>query len=213
MALEEAFQVTVDEAQFAAAQTVGDLEALTQAARSRRWRGQSRIAEPIDFPAWNRSWPVARAAAGEPADLDPAARRASSCSSRSDGLEHLESTAGPGDLRRQPSEPLRHAGDPPGAAAALALSGRAGDGQGVLQGALLPRAIRPDAPGSPTASTTTSPSLFFNAFPLPQRETGTRQTLRYIGELVTARILGADLPGGPADRRTGDRTGSSPASA
>jgi long-chain acyl-CoA synthetase len=26
-------------------------------------------------------------------------------------------------------------------------------------------------------------SLFFNAFPLPQRETGTRQTLRYIGML------------------------------
>jgi long-chain acyl-CoA synthetase len=29
-------------------------------------------------------------------------------------------------------------------------------------------------------------SLFFNAFPLPQREAGARQTLRYIGELVTA---------------------------
>jgi long-chain acyl-CoA synthetase len=27
-------------------------------------------------------------------------------------------------------------------------------------------------------------SLFFNAFPLPQRETGTRQTLRYIGTLM-----------------------------
>jgi long-chain acyl-CoA synthetase len=27
-------------------------------------------------------------------------------------------------------------------------------------------------------------SLFFNAFPLPQRESGTRQTLRYIGELI-----------------------------
>ena len=26
-------------------------------------------------------------------------------------------------------------------------------------------------------------ALFFNAFPLPQREAGTRQTLRYIGEL------------------------------
>jgi long-chain acyl-CoA synthetase len=26
--------------------------------------------------------------------------------------------------------------------------------------------------------------LFFNAFPLPQREAGARQTLRYIGELV-----------------------------
>ena len=29
-------------------------------------------------------------------------------------------------------------------------------------------------------------SAFFNAFPLPQRETGTRQTLRYIGQLVGA---------------------------
>jgi long-chain acyl-CoA synthetase len=27
-------------------------------------------------------------------------------------------------------------------------------------------------------------STFFNAFPLPQRETGTRQTLRYIGDLI-----------------------------
>jgi long-chain acyl-CoA synthetase len=27
-------------------------------------------------------------------------------------------------------------------------------------------------------------SLFFNAFPLPQRETGARQTLRYIGEVL-----------------------------
>jgi long-chain acyl-CoA synthetase len=27
-------------------------------------------------------------------------------------------------------------------------------------------------------------SMFFNAFPLPQREAGTRQTLRYIGEMV-----------------------------
>ena len=29
-------------------------------------------------------------------------------------------------------------------------------------------------------------SLFFNAFPLPQREAGTRQTLRYVGELLAA---------------------------
>ena len=28
-------------------------------------------------------------------------------------------------------------------------------------------------------------SLFFNAFPLPQREAGARQTLRYIGELLS----------------------------
>ena len=29
-------------------------------------------------------------------------------------------------------------------------------------------------------------ALFFNAFPLPQREAGTRQALRYIGELVSS---------------------------
>ena len=29
-------------------------------------------------------------------------------------------------------------------------------------------------------------AFFFNAFPLPQREAGTRQTLRYIGELTGA---------------------------
>jgi long-chain acyl-CoA synthetase len=29
-------------------------------------------------------------------------------------------------------------------------------------------------------------SFFFNAFPLPQREAGTRQTLRYVGELLGA---------------------------
>jgi long-chain acyl-CoA synthetase len=29
-------------------------------------------------------------------------------------------------------------------------------------------------------------AFFFNAFPLPQREAGTRQTLRYIGELIAS---------------------------
>jgi long-chain acyl-CoA synthetase len=42
---------------------------------------------------------------------------------------------------------------------------------------------------SPTSRLTNSlnyylASAFFNAFPLPQRETGTRQTLRYIGDLI-----------------------------
>ena len=44
-------------------------------------------------------------------------------------------------------------------------------------------------------------SLFFNAFPLPQRETGTRQTLRHIGELVDR---GASILIFPEGRRTAD---------
>jgi long-chain acyl-CoA synthetase len=31
-------------------------------------------------------------------------------------------------------------------------------------------------------------ALVFNAFPLPQREAGTRQTLRYMGELIESRF-------------------------
>jgi long-chain acyl-CoA synthetase len=42
-------------------------------------------------------------------------------------------------------------------------------------------------------------SLFFNAFPLPQRESGTRQTLRYIGDLIGA---GQSILIYPEGRRT-----------
>jgi long-chain acyl-CoA synthetase len=44
-------------------------------------------------------------------------------------------------------------------------------------------------------------ALFFNAFPLPQRETGTRQTLRHIGELVDR---GTSILIFPEGRRTAD---------
>src|SRR3954462_14825165 len=46
-----------------------------------------------------------------------------------------------GDLRREPPEPLRWTGDSRFAAAALALSHRARDDEGVLQSALLSRAV------------------------------------------------------------------------
>ena len=39
--------------------------------------------------------------------------------------------------------------------------------------------------GSPTASNYYLSSAFFNTFPLPQREAGARQTLRYAGELLS----------------------------
>ena len=54
-------------------------------------------------------------------------------------------------------------------------------------------------------------SAFFNAFPLPQRETGTRQTLRYIGDLVGQ---GYSILIFPEGRRTdeGRSAGSSPGS-
>ena len=45
-------------------------------------------------------------------------------------------------------------------------------------------------------------ALFFNAFPLPQRETGTRQTLRYVGDLLGAGLLSPDFSGRETHRST-----------
>ena len=114
---------------------------------------------------------------------------------------------GPGDFRRQSPEPPGHAGDPDRAAGALAIPAGASHGEGVLQGALQPRSTTRAESGSPTASTTTSRAQFFNAFPLPQREAGTRQTLRYIGEVIADGYSVLIFPEG---RRT--RTGGSTAS-
>ncbi len=204
MALEEAFQVTVDEARFGEARTVGDLDALTQ---------------PLE-PAT-----AAHAASVATADrvvrvpgLEPGARRVGRCAasacrrgscrsaacsraSRSRGLEHLEGLARPGDLRRQPSEPLRYAGDPRRAAA------RAGATASPLPWRRSSFA-RISFPAQATRGAYVKNSanyylaaLFFNAFPLPQREAGTRQTLRYIGELVRPRLFHPDLSRRPTDRR------------
>ena len=39
-------------------------------------------------------------------------------------------------------------------------------------------------------------AFYFNAFPLPQREAGARQTLTYAGELTRRRLVDPDLSGG-----------------
>ena len=51
-------------------------------------------------------------------------------------------------------------------------------------------------------------ALFFNAFPLPQREAGTRQTLRYIGRAVRRGLLRCSS----SRRASGPATGRSSAS-
>ena len=56
-------------------------------------------------------------------------------------------------------------------------------------------------------------AFFFNAFPLPQREAGARQTLHYIGELTGDGLVGPDLPGGRALARPATSSRSAAASA
>ena len=54
---------------------------------------------------------------------------------------------------------------------------------------------------------------FFNTFPLPQREAGTRQTLRYMGEVLADGYSILIFPEGKRMDEGADRRRSAPASA
>jgi long-chain acyl-CoA synthetase len=181
MALEEAFQVTVDETRFSAARTVADLDALTKPLESAGPAAVSRT-EAIDFPTWNRSLPArALRRASLPTWILPLGRVFARVDVR--GLEHLEHLDGPVIFAANHQSHL----DTP-----------------VILDALPPRWRYRVAPAMAkeffkahfypeqfsrreyvqNSANYYLASLFFNAFPLPQREVGTRQTLRYIGELI-----------------------------
>ena len=182
MALEETLQVTVDEAAFAAAATVADLEAITRPIDAGAPAALHQRAEPIAFPSWNRTAPVrALRRVSLPTWILPIARIFVTLDVR--GLEHLADLPGPVIFAANHQSHL--------------------DGPMILQ-ALPDRWRYRVAPAmakeffkahfypagfSRLARLTNSlnyylASAFFNAFPLPQRETGTRQTLRYIGDLI-----------------------------
>ena len=178
VALEDAFQTRLDESAFSEARDLGQLRALVDRASV----GEAAPAEPVDFPTWNRSW-IARAIrrVNLPLWILPLARAFAWL--RIDGREHLH-----------------HLEDPVIFAA---------NHQSFMDGPVIMAALPPPwryrlAPAMakemfaahffPSQHTTREwfgnsvnyylAALFFNAFPLPQREAGARQTLRYIGELL-----------------------------
>ena len=181
MALEESMQVTIDESRFAAARTVADLEALT-----RPLEGQAAAAvqvqhESIDFPSWNRSAPVrALRRASLPTWILPLARVFVKLEVR--GLEHLERLVGPVIFAANHQSHL----DTPVILMALPPRWRYRVAPAMAK-EFFKAHFYPEQFGRKAWVTNSLSyylaSMFFNAFPLPQRETGTRQTLRYIGDL------------------------------
>ena len=181
MALEEAFQVTIDESRFAAAQTVGELEALTKPIEA---GGPAPVtqAEAIDFPSWNRSW-LARGLrrASLPTWILPLGRIFARL--KVEGLEHLRGVRGPVIFAANHQSHL----DTPAILDALPPEWRYKVAPAMAK-EFFKAHFHPEQFGRKAYITNSLnyylSSLFFNAFPLPQREAGTRQTLRYIGELV-----------------------------
>ncbi len=145
--------------------------------------GQTPPVEPVEFPSWNRSWPArAIRRASLPTWILPLARVFAWM--RVEGREHLQGLKGPVIFAANHQSHMDGAGH-----------------HGRLAGAMaLPRWRRrwPRSSSRPTffpaehgrlAWFTSSlnyylAALFFNAFPLPQREAGARQTLRYIGDVL-----------------------------
>jgi long-chain acyl-CoA synthetase len=193
MALEEAFQVTLDETALADARTVADLEALVKpttetmaqagVSDSPRAAADRRdIAEPIDFPSWNRSrlsWLIRRVSL--PTWILPLARPFMEL--RVEGREHLARLKGPVVFA------ANHQSHLDGPAVLIALPRR---WRYRIAPAMAKEFFRAHFyPKEFTRRQWFTNSLnyylaaqFFNAFPIPQREAGTRQTLRYMGEIL-----------------------------
>ncbi|MEZ5318827.1 MAG: AMP-binding protein [Vicinamibacterales bacterium] len=203
MALEEAFQVTLDEGTLGDARTIGELQELVGADKGLRVPGSQgprvqgpgvepgpgpsstagrQTGEGIRFPAWNRSrvsWFLRRISL--PTWILPLARPFLDLTV--DGLEHLEGLQGPVVFAANHQSHM----DTPTILLALPARWRyrvqTAMAKEFFRAHFFPREF------SRRAWFTNSLNYylacqFFAAFPLPQREAGTRETLRYIGEVT-----------------------------
>ncbi|MBM3817552.1 MAG: AMP-binding protein [Acidimicrobiia bacterium] len=177
VALEDRFQTRVDEAKFSEAASVADLRHLLDSAP------QAEAAdEPVDFPTWNRSWPVRLVRRVSLATwIVPLARLFAWA--RVEGLDHLKDLEGPVVFASNHQSHM----DVPVILAALPGRWRARVAPAMLK-EFFTAHFHP-AEHTWTQRFTNSLNyylacFYFNTFPIPQREAGARHTLRYMGELT-----------------------------
>jgi long-chain acyl-CoA synthetase len=177
VALEEALNTTIDESAISDATTVKDIERLAAApGAGEAW------AEPVEFPSWNRSLPIrVLRAISQPAFLLPLTRVFAWM--KVEGLQNLRHVRGPVIFAANHQSHM----DVPIILAAL---------PGRLRRQVAPAMAKEffRAHFFPEGYSRRQRVLrgleyylsaaFFNTFPLPQREAGARQTLRYAGELI-----------------------------
>jgi len=184
MKLEESLECTIDESRFAAATTVADLEELTRPLEGQGAATVHLQHEAIDFPIWSRSIPIrALRRASLPTWILPLARVFVKLEVR--GLEHLQGIQGPVIFAANHQSHF----DTPAILLALPARWRYRVAPAMAK-EFFKAHFFPEQFGRLAWFTNSLnyylASTFFHAFPLPQRETGTRQTLRYIGDLFAA---------------------------
>jgi long-chain acyl-CoA synthetase len=210
MALEQRFHTTIDEMAFAMARTVGEIRPLLEAGPRRAAAdptgpggapeaapdgpsassaasaapagGRHEQGDTLAFPTWNRAAWARWLRRGSLATwILPPARLFARTTVR--GLEHLEGLEGPVVFAANHQSHL----DTPVILMALPARWRYRTAVAMAKEFFTPHFF--PAQHSRRAWATSSlnyylASMFFNAFPLPQREAGARQTLRYIGALL-----------------------------
>jgi long-chain acyl-CoA synthetase len=194
-ALEQQFDTTIDESAFSSARTIGDIENLVQqpapsapqmgaaAQEARRPSPPRGPSERITFPAWNRRrWARAVRRASLPIWILPLARVFARTRIR--GLEHVERLEGPAIFAANHQSHM----DTPAILMALPRRWRYRVAPAMAKD-FFDAHFHPERhTGREVLTLRTAyylAGLFFNAFPIPRREAGTRETLRYIGELVS----------------------------
>jgi long-chain acyl-CoA synthetase len=179
VALEDRLQTRVDESRFAAAKTLGDLRTLLEQSPA-----QAEVVEPVDFPTWNRRWIVGLIRRVSQATwILPIAR----CFAwiHVEGLEHVRELAGPVVFAANHQSHF----DGPVILAALPGHIRKTVAPAMAKEFFKAHFFPEGQPWRKVLGNRLNyylAAFFFNAFPLPQREAGARQTLRYIGEVTGA---------------------------
>jgi long-chain acyl-CoA synthetase len=179
VALEDRLQTRVDESQFAAARTIADVRALMA-----RGPEQTDVAEPVSFPSWNRHPVVGLIRRVSQATWILPLARAFAWIHVS-GREHLDRLDGPVVFAVNHQSHF----DVP-----VVLAAMPGHIRKTVAPAMAKEFFKAHffPEGEPWRKVLTRrvnyylAAFFFNAFPLPQREAGARQTLRYIGEVTGA---------------------------
>ena len=179
VALEDQFQTRIDETRFANAKTLDELRSVITAAPE-----QAEVAEPVDFPTWNRAWPVRIIRrASQFSWILPIARLFAWARVR--GLENLEHISGPVVFAANHQSHM----DVPVILSVLPGHWRAKIAPAMAKEFFKAHFFPEDFSARQVFTNRLNyylAAFFFNTFPLPQREAGARQTLRYIGEVTGA---------------------------
>ena len=178
VAIEDTFQTRLDEGAFSEARDLSQLRALVDRASA----GDLPPAEPVEFPSWNRSWPArAIRRVSLPTWILPLARAFAWI--RVEGRQHLQAIDSPVIFAANHQSHM----DTPVILAALPRRLRYRVAPAMAK-EFFKAHFFPEEHGRRAWFTNSLnywlSSLFFNAFPLPQREAGARQTLRYIGDVL-----------------------------